>query len=108
MTTKGLTRNSWENRQIVGKRIEAYLERFEDDPVISPEIVIDRGGYSETTRGGFYGQHVSHSHRQIAIRYSYRPGIWYDLSYRVALAYLEWLDAGNVGTHLDVIKESAQ
>ncbi len=76
----------------IADRITAHLKRFERDPVINKLNKWDAKPYynAHAWRGGAY----------VRIRYvSYRGTT--SLRRAEAIAYLEWLDAGNVGRHFE-------
>ena len=81
----------------IGKRIHAHLKRFEADPAIntSPN--------GQTTRRFFHaGAHATG--RWVSVGYISYQGDR-SLSKADALAYLEWLDAGNVGKHYEALRQ---
>lgn len=77
-------------------RISAHLARFEADPKINAPIQRDTMELLPFYNAGtYYGRGA-----KIGVRYISYQG-HSSLSRDEALAYLEWLDAGNVGKHQD-------
>lgn len=80
----------------IARKITGYLKKFENDPGIN---ITSKYG---TTR--YYQSCAFKCGRFVAIRYvSYHPHS--PLSKTDALAYLAWLEAGNVGKHWDIKKD---
>ena len=79
----------------LAQRITAHLKRFEKDPKINPP----RPHAAGTHRYYESSAHVAGS--KIAISYICYQGSCFPLGRNEALAYLRWLDAGNVGDHYD-------
>ena len=74
-------------------RIDAHLRRFEADPQINAPR--ERGGLTTTP---YYQAFATAHRRRVLIQYvSYQHQS--ALTAEQARAYLDWLDAGNVGTH---------
>lgn len=80
----------------IAARILTHLKRFESDPAIAD--VITTSGKPITK---FYKVNAWASGRYVGVRYvSFHPES--NLTKQEALAYLAWLDAGNVGRHYEV------
>ena len=78
----------------IASRIDAHLKRFAVDPAINK--IAGRHG-----EAGYYHSSAYTAGRYVRVRYvSYRNTV--SLSKPAALAYLAWLDDGNVGKHLNV------
>ncbi len=76
----------------ISDRINAHLKRFEADPVINARD--DKYGTAKFYYAGSY----YHAGPKIRVTYvSYQGSTM--MSKAEATEYLEWLDAGNVGTH---------
>ena len=73
----------------LASRIHAHLKRFEADPAIN----VQRAGL-----GMYWNAQAAASGSRILVTYVAYQGA-NSLSKSAALAYLEWLDAGNVGKH---------
>lgn len=84
--------------QEIAARINVHLKRFESDPAINQ----GEGGqpYFNASAGYFGGRYMY----VIYVSYQGRS----TLSRADALAYLAWLDAGNVGKHFKQQRESAR
>ena len=83
----------------IANRIAAHLARFEKDKTINKPFGTGVKPYyfASAYRGGRY----------VCVRYvAYQ--LTSSLTREEALAYLAWLDAGNVGTHRDVRREAAK
>ena len=74
----------------IGRRIDAYLKRFEADPVINKR---DRKYMTQP----FYMAGAGRSGNRVWTLYVSYQGVSY-LTRAEAESYLAWLDAGNVGT----------
>lgn len=82
----------------IAARINAHLKRWEDDPVIN---AIPDG---RTTRPFFHAW-AQRNGRYVAISYvSYQ--LTTHMSKAEAIKYLEWIEAGNVGTHYQMEREA--
>lgn len=77
----------------VAARIAAHLKRFETDPLIN----VWKNGRVGGTRPYFWATARAAGSR-VAVQYISYQG-WSTLTKVEALAYLAWLDAGNVGRH---------
>lgn len=80
----------------IATRINAHLKRFERDPVINASLPA-RGGRPYYNASAF--RQSPRSPRILVIYVSYQGNT--PMLREQALAYLAWLDAGNVGTHDD-------
>ncbi len=81
----------------IAARISAHLTRFERDPKINP---LDKqyGTYQYRSAGAY------RAGRYVNVRYvSYQGDT--TLTREVAMRYLAWLDAGNVGSHFKMEQE---
>lgn len=76
----------------IAARISAHLKRFEADPVINRPRDGKEGGVRPYWMAGSWS-----SGRYVGVRYVSYQGASH-LTKQEALDYLEWLDAGNVGT----------
>lgn len=89
----------------IAKRISAHLKRFEKDPKINRRQEFIDGKWQDSPEGSlrgvgsFYYANASAAGRYVNVLYITYQG-QSSLIKTEALAYLEWLDAGNVGTHL--------
>jgi hypothetical protein len=84
--------------KVVGERINAYLKRFEDDAVINAPV--PRGGTNLTP---FFVAQAYGERKYVYITYRSFQG-QSKLTVDEARQYLDWLDAGNVGTHRQALK----
>jgi hypothetical protein len=82
----------------IAARIDVHLKRFEADQ----EINIERRCEGLTTKK-YYKPSAYPAGQYVAVSYSSYQGVS-SLSKLEALAYLAWLDAGNVGKHWEVKK----
>ncbi len=89
----------------IAARITKHLHRFETDPVINAKRAYNKDAkrWEHTTDGTgvglYYRACAMHAHGQkVAITYVTYQGSQ-KLTREEALAYLAWLDAGNIGTH---------
>lgn len=86
----------------IAERIHAHLKRFEADPRINR--------YADKNRKGLHPYFHARSWASgncVYVQYvSYQGSSW--LTKEQATAYLEWLDAGNVGQHLLIRKNAVQ
>lgn len=73
----------------VAARIHAHLKRFEADPAIN----VVRNGLN-----AYWNVRTVASGSRVFVTYVAYQGLT-SLSKADALAYLEWLDAGNIGKH---------
>jgi hypothetical protein len=78
--------------QEIADRINAYLDKFENDPDINKDPK-GRDLKPYYGAGAFYG-----SGRYIGVCYISYQGVR-NLTKADALEYLEWLDTGNIGKH---------
>ena len=97
------------NLHDIAARIDAHLKRFEAD---KSGVNRDRGrgpsGLSWESRGRpFYRAGASAAGRYVYVRYVSYQGLS-RLKRGEALAYLAWLDAGNVGTYAEQQREAAE
>lgn len=77
--------------QEIAASIKAHLKRFEASPTVNVEV---------NMRKPYYFANAWRSGRYVAVVYvSYQSPRCMEKT--EALAYLTWLDAGNVGTHRD-------
>lgn len=83
----------------IAARIDAHLKRFEADPKINEPNAFGREPYY---RAGSWA-----SGRFVCVKYIAYQGTSH-LSRSEALAYLAWLDAGNVGAHYKALRAAAQ
>lgn len=74
----------------IAARIHAHLKRFEADPKINVR--------DEHQTQPYYYAGASRAGNRVAISYVSYQHTW-KITRGEALAYLEWLDAGNVGKH---------
>ena len=79
----------------IAERITAHLQRFEADPAINVETLV--GGMKLTPYYKAFA--VASGSRVMVKNVSYQCHT--NLTKADALAYLAWLDAGNVGTLVD-------
>jgi hypothetical protein len=77
----------------LASRISAHLRRFEKDPKINPPRP-DAGGTH-----AYYCPGAHAAGAKVAVSYICYQGSGFPMQRAEALAYLRWLDAGNVGTH---------
>jgi hypothetical protein len=77
----------------IASRISAHLKRFENDPVINAERL--NGGMRTTP---YYHAGAYSAGRYVCVGYISYQGTR-TLTKDEAIAYLAWLDAGNVGEH---------
>lgn len=77
----------------IATRISTYLKRFENDPEINKSY---KSG--DSTLQPYYLAGANAAGRYVQISYINYQGRQ-SLSKKEAVAYLEWLDAGNVGRH---------
>lgn len=82
----------------ISDRICKHLRRFEADPKINPPDPVYK------TRPYFMTNSRSAGSRVFVKYVSYQNT--YSLTKAEAIAYLEWLDAGNVGRHFEQQKEA--
>jgi hypothetical protein len=75
----------------IAARIDAHLKRFEADPKINTLRDEIAATYCDSSVDG--------NNRNVRIRYRNTSSRMYSISKSQALAYLAWLDAGNVGKH---------
>lgn len=86
----------------IATRITVHLRRFESDPAIADGV----------TSGGrriakFYKPHAWASGRYVGVRYiTYQTES--HMTKQEAMDYLAWLDAGNVGKHFEMKKQTAE
>jgi hypothetical protein len=78
----------------VALAINAHLKRIEHDPEINRRDAL--GGHPF-----LHAEAIHAGSRSVYVRYAVHRG-GFKLWKKEAVAYLEWLDAGNVGTHLEV------
>lgn len=88
--------------EALAKRISEHLRRFERDPKINVRRRYDRetGTWRKDPNGtgDYYMANAYSNGRRISVVYvSYQGGS--KLTRDEAVAYLAWLDAGNVGKH---------
>lgn len=79
----------------IAKRINAHLKRFESDPKINTKTTGNLRRY-------FVAGAVASGTRIFVTYITYQGHS--SLSKADALAYLAWLDAGNVGRHYDAVR----
>ena len=79
----------------ITKRINKYLERLEADPAIN---AIKSSGHHP-----YYNANAHCSGSRIFVAYVNYNG-YFSLTKEIAIKYLEWLDAGNAGTHYDALR----
>jgi hypothetical protein len=82
----------------IAKEIGEYLKRFESDKTINK--INKRFHTSE-----YYHAHAYRGGRYVRVTYVSYQGAS-SLTKEEALKYLEWLRAGNVGRHWDMIREA--
>jgi hypothetical protein len=85
----------------VAARISAHLKRFEADPTINAP----RPRHGDTRR--YYHTNTRVAGARVAVTYITYQGAS-NLTKSEALAYLVWLDAGNVGRHYEQQREKEQ
>ena len=79
----------------IGKRINAYLKQFENNPNINIMNSYDMRPY--------YNACACRVGRYVSVKYvSFQQG--HTLTREEAERYLKWLEAGNVGTHHEALK----
>lgn len=87
----------------IAREIHAHLKRFEADPVINAERFFDsfKTGKRESAGHSYYNANASASGGRVHVRYiSYQHTTSFTIER--AQAYLDWLNAGNVGTHYEM------
>lgn len=84
----------------IENRIHAHLKRFERDPVINK-----RGKRAGMMLLPYFLPNAYTFGRFVRVMYVMYQGA-VSLSKAEALAYLRWLDAGNVGTHYQMERSS--
>lgn len=84
----------------IAARINAHLQRFECDKTINEP-------YGEHKCVSYYNANSWASGNRVGVRYISFQGETY-LPRAKALAYLEWLDAGNVGRHYEQQRASTK
>ena len=83
----------------IGEKIDAHLKRIEADPELNPKVTIGR-----VTGPRFWKAVAFQSGNRIYLVYKgYQPGT--TVTKAEALAYLEKLDAGEVGRHFELLRE---
>ena len=82
----------------IASRIDKHLKRFEADPKINA-CRVSHGN----TKPYFYASAYARG-RYVYVGYITYQGLSH-LSKEQALIYLAWLDAGNVGRHLEALRE---
>jgi len=85
--------------QEIADRIREHLQRFENDPAINTPVT--EGG---STRR-YYNAYAYPSGRYVTVRYVSYQGDNH-LTKDQAIAYLAWLDAGNVGKHFTLMEKA--
>ena len=81
----------------IAKSITAHLKRFEADPVInSKDVKYDTSPY--------WYSHAWAAGSRVAVQYVSYQG-HSKMTKSEALAYLVWLNSGNVGKHWEALKE---
>lgn len=80
----------------IAKRISAHLQRFEKDPAIN---TVGHSNIHKFFRAGSW-----HAGRFVHVQYISFQGSTH-LTKAEAETYLAWLDAGNIGTHRQSLKE---
>lgn len=81
----------------IALRIREHLRRFADDPAIARRLYTGPDG-KERVQTLYWATHAWRGGSRIKVKYvSYQGEI--SLTKAEAIQYLEWLDAGNVGTH---------
>lgn len=83
----------------IAQRINAHLKRFQTDPVIN-------AGYTDERRKGlhpYYQVGAGYSGNRVFVTYVGYQG-QDGLTKAEALAYLAWLDAGNIGKHYEALR----
>lgn len=83
----------------IAERINKHLKRFEADPVINAPSPTWKTRPYYYAGAGTAGRYVE----IIYITYQHHPKLTKD----EAIAYLAWLDAGNIGTHYEAKKNIA-
>ena len=84
-------------------RIAAHLRRFEDDP----EHNAPTGVAGHTPMHPYYHPSAYRGGRYVMVSYMSYQG-YTPLSKVEALAYLDWLDHGGVGTHYEMRRQAQQ
>ena len=79
----------------IAAKLAAHLKRIEGDPTLNPP----RGGSCGGTRS-YWNAHSWAAGSRVGVRYVSYQGETF-LTKGRAVAYLAWLDAGNVGTHYE-------
>jgi len=82
----------------IAERINAHIKRFEADPIIN-------AGDRKYKSRPYYHAHVHERGNRVFVQYVSYQGPT-SLSKERALAYLQWLDNGNVGRHFEAEKEA--
>lgn len=86
----------------IAARINAHLKRIETDPKLNPW---DRGKVGGTKP--YYCSSACAAGRYVLVVYIVYQG-YSALTKDAALAYLAWLDAGNVGRHYEQQREAKE
>lgn len=107
MTTSAKAPRKAEIAAALGQKINEHLQRIENDPVLNPSRRLDKeqNKWVPDERGvrRFYGARAKGDrHRVWVIYINYQEGSY--MSIEDAMAYLAWLDAGNVGRHFETLK----
>lgn len=79
----------------IAKRIDAHLKRFERDPKINTIVDVSK---ERLTQRRFYYASAMRAGNRVRLVYVCYQTEW-NITKPDAIAYLAWLDAGNVGTH---------
>ncbi len=91
----------------LGARINAHLQRFRGDPKINPGKRYDKTAKTMVPDAlgsrDYYGAKAYGDRHRVLVSYVAYQGSKY-LSIEDAHKYLTWLDAGNVGTHHEVLR----
>lgn len=91
----------------IAKRIAAHLRRFERDPEINRKRKYDEAAKRWVDHQGGLGSYwhasAQRAGSRVAVVYVSYQGAT-NLTRGEALAYLAWLDAGNVGTHWSALR----
>ena len=85
--------------QDIAAALLAHLKRIEADPVLNP-----RDGGHPLGDAAILCPSVERAGARVSVQYR---NVAHALTKAEAAAYLAWLDAGNNGTHLDMIRRTA-
>jgi hypothetical protein len=96
---------------VLGQKINAHLKRIESDPVLNPGRRLDKEQKTwvldERGTRAFYGAGSAGDRHRVRVLYVTYQSTSY-LAIEEAEKYLAWLDAGNVGRHVEALREMSK